>query len=111
MAKSKADSNREFKEKLANSGGKRLTVVLSKEEAEKLENFMKLHKISSYREFINFCTEYKLSQFNSVQKIDMKDKTHHDTFIRNGQKYALLMGVVYATMCSDIDTGEIFPLP
>ena len=109
MAKSKADSNKEFKAKVKESGGKRITVVLTAYEADRLDSFMKLHKIHTYREFIRFCTDYKLVQFNSVQEVPMDSKGNHSTFIKDCKRYQLLGEIVYGTMNSNVDTGEIFP--
>lgn len=110
MSKTRAERNKEKIQKIKDTGAKQVAILLSKEEFETLQDFMKLHKIASYREFVNFSTSYKLTQFNDVYQIPIDEK-HPDSFIRNGKKYVLNETIVYAPMCRDLDTGEIFPTP
>ena len=109
MPKPKAQSNKEQKEKLKEKGSKQVNILLSKEEFDKLNSFMALHKINSYREFVNFATDYKLVQINPVVEIPLTSKGSGDTFIKNGKKYELLSQIVYGSMNHNVETGELFP--
>lgn len=111
MPKPKAQSNKEQKEKLKEKGSKQVNILLSKEEFDKLNSFMALHKINSYREFVNFATDYKLVQINPVIEIPLTSKPSAggDTFIKNGKKYEILSQIVYGSMNENVETGELFP--
>lgn len=111
MPKSKSESNKEQKEKLKQKGSKQVSIVLSSEEFEKLNKFMLLHKIKSYREFVNFATNYELVQINPVIEIPLTSPSTSggDTFIKNGKKYELLSQIVYGSMNENVETGEVFP--
>lgn len=113
MAKTRAERNKEYKETLELKGDKRLTIVLPKLEAEKLESFMTLHNLRTYREFINFATNYNLVQFNDVTLIDSNshNKSNQDTFMYKGKKYEILVTPNYGSMCRDIESKTIFPFP
>ena len=112
MAKPKSQSNKEHIEKLKSSGGKTFQILLTKDEVEQMESFKALHGLSTNKQMLKFLLNYNLVGFNDVEEVSKDDTSViGDCFIYHGKKYNVLSSPEYGSMCRDVETGKIFPIP